>query len=127
MIRLDRRQVLVGERAVFWREIVIEAVVGGRPEGDLRAGEQRLHRFGEDVGIVVPRQFQRIGLVARGDQRERAIAGERPAEIDQLSIDAGGERRLGEAGADRRGDVSRSRSRRHFAHGTVGKADLEHV
>ena len=54
------------------REVVIEAVVGRRAEGDLRAGEQRLHRLGQHVRVVVARQFERVGLVARGDQREAA-------------------------------------------------------
>ena len=47
---LDRRQILVGERAAARgrREIVIEAVVGRRAEGDLGAREQVLHRLGED-------------------------------------------------------------------------------
>ena len=49
---LDRGQILLGERAALGgrREIVIEAVVGRRAEGDLRAGKQVLHRLGEDMG-----------------------------------------------------------------------------
>src|SRR5689334_10369890 len=46
---LDRRQLLVRERAAAGgrREIVIEAVVRRRAEGDLRAREQVLHRLSE--------------------------------------------------------------------------------
>ena len=69
---LDRRQLLLGEGAVLGgrREVVIEAVVGRRAEGDLRSGKQVLHRLGEDVREVVADQLERLGLVARGDQRE---------------------------------------------------------
>src|SRR3712207_8159667 len=42
-----------------WGEVVIEAVVRRRPEGDLRARIQVLHRFGEDVGEVVADKLQR--------------------------------------------------------------------
>jgi hypothetical protein len=59
---LDRGQVFLGERALGG-EVVIEAIVGRRAEGDLRAGEQRLHRFGQNVGKVVAHQFQGVGLV----------------------------------------------------------------
>ena len=64
---LDRRQILVGERAAAGRrrEVVIEAVVGRRAEGDLRARKQLLHRLGEDVGEIVPDQLERVRLVAR--------------------------------------------------------------
>ena len=64
---LDRRQILVGERAALGGrgEVVIEAVVGRRAEGDLRAGIKLLHRLGEDMGEVVPDQLERVLLVPR--------------------------------------------------------------
>ena len=110
---LDRRQILVGERAALRRrrEIVIEAVVGRRAEGDLRARKQVLHRLGEDVGIIVADQLERVGLVARGDQRELGIALERPVEVAHLAVDPRRQRRLGQARPDRRRDVGRASSR----------------
>ena len=123
---LDRGQVLVGERPVLRREIVIEAVVGRRAEGDLRAGEEVLHRLGEDMRKIVARQFERVGLVAVGDQGELGIALERPADVAHLAIDPRRDRRLGEARPDRRGDVGGGRARRHFAHGAIGKRYFEH-
>ena len=42
----DRGQVLLGERTILRCEVVVKAVIGRRPEGDLRAGEQMLHRLG---------------------------------------------------------------------------------
>ena len=102
----------VNGRASLGREVVIEAVVGRRAEGDLRAGQQRLHRLGEHMRIVVARELERVGLVARGDQRELGVAVERPVEVAQLAVDPRRERRLGEARPDRRGDVGRGRARR---------------
>ena len=124
---LDGGQIVHAERlaAVGRLDVVIEAVVGRRAEGDLRAGEERLHRFGQHVGIVMARQFERIGFVARGDQREACIALERPGEIAQFPVDPRGERGLGEAGADRGGDIGGRRPARHFAHRAIGQADLE--
>ena len=126
---LDRRQVLLGERAVLGgrREIVIEAVVGRRAEGDLRAREQLLHRLGEDVREVVADELERVLLVARGDQREARIALERAHDVAHLAVDPRRERGLGEARPDRRGDVGRGRALGHFPHRTVGKRDLEHL
>ena len=45
-LRLDLRQVVQAERRLA-REVVIEAVVDGRADRDLRAGEQLLHRLRE--------------------------------------------------------------------------------
>ena len=86
---LDRRQILLGERAALGgrREVVIEAVVGRRAEGDLRAREQVLHRLGEDVREVVADQLERVRLVARGDQREAGIALERAHDVAHLAVD----------------------------------------
>ena len=116
-----------GPRSGGRREIVIEAVVGRRAEGDLRAGKQVLHRLGEDVGIIVPDQLERVGLVARGDQRELGIALERPGEVAHLAVDPRRQRRLGEARPDRRRDVGRRGPALDLADRSVGQLDREHV
>src|SRR3569623_1341894 len=123
---LDRRQVLRGEGAVLGGEVVVEAIVGRRAEGDLRAGEKVLHRLGEDVREVVARQFERVGLVARRDQRKLGVALERATDVAQVAVDARGDRGLGEARTDRRGDVRGGGPRGYLADGTVGQRDAEH-
>ena len=60
---LDRREIFRRERLVA-EEVVIEAVLDHRADGDLRARPQRLHRFGEHMRAVMPDQFQRSGVVA---------------------------------------------------------------
>ena len=82
----------------FGREVVIEAVVGRRAEGDLRAGEQVLHRLRHHVREVVAGELQRVGLVLRRHQRELGVALERPRQVAQLAVDPRGDRRLGEPG-----------------------------
>ena len=125
-LRFDRRQVLLGKGPLGGSEVVIEAVIGRRAEGDLRAGKQRLHRFGEDMSEIVPHQLQRVGFVARRHQGERGIALECPMEIAQLTIDTRRQRRLGEPRSDRRGDVRRRSPRRNLARRTVGQGNAEH-
>ena len=77
--------------------------------------------------IIVADQLERVRLVARGDQRELGIALERPVEVAHLAVDPRRQRRLGQARADRRGDVGRRRALGHLAHRSVGKRDLEHL
>ena len=59
----DDGQVFQRERLVA-EEVVIESVLDHRADGDLRAGPQRLHRFGQNVRGVVPDQLQRARVVA---------------------------------------------------------------
>ena len=127
-LRFDCRQILLGEGAAAGRrrEVVIETVVRRRAEGDLRAGEQVLHRLGQQMREVVADQLKRVLLVARSDEGEIGIAFQRPVEVANLAVDARRQRRLGQARPDRRGDIGRGRALRHFLHGAVGKADLEH-
>jgi hypothetical protein len=79
------------------------------------------------VREVVPRELERLGLVARGDQRELGIAVERPVEVAHLAVDPRRQRGLGQARADRRGDVGRGRAGGHLAHRSVGQADLQQL
>ena len=126
---LDRGQLLLGERAVLGRrrEIIIEAVVGRRAEGDLRAGKEVLHRLGEDMGEIVAGELERVGLVARRDQGQLGIAVERPGEVAQLAIDPRRERRLGEARPDRRRHVRRRRPALDRADRSIGQLDRKHL
>ena len=124
---LDRGKIVHRERLarVGGLHVVIEAVVGRRAEGDLGPGEQRLHRFGKDMRVIVAGEFERIGFVAAGDQREARIAIEGAGEVAQLAVDARGDRGFRKAGADRGGDIGRGAAARHFAHRAIGQADLE--
>ena len=125
---LDRGEVLLGERPALGsrREIVIEAVVGRRAEGDLGAGKEVLHRLRKDVRVIVPDQLERVGLVARRDQSELAVLLERPGKVAHLAVDPRRERRLGQPRPDRRGDVRRRRPAHDLADRSIGQLDREH-
>jgi hypothetical protein len=62
-LRLDPGQVLLGKGPVLRREVIIETIIGRWSKGDLRPRKQRLHRFGQHMGKIMPRQFQRVRLV----------------------------------------------------------------
>ena len=66
---LDLAQVLVGEAAAGLVEVVVEAVVDRRTDGDLRAGEEPLHGVGHDVRGRVADDGEPVG-VRRADGRE---------------------------------------------------------
>ena len=125
---LDRRQVILGKRAAIGRghHVIIETVVGCRAKGNLRAGVQFLHRLGKHMRKIVAGKFQRIRLILRRDQREVGIGFERTHDIAHLAIDARGQRSLGEAGADRSGNIRRGGSARNFSGGAIGKGYTDH-
>ena len=56
--RFDRRKILRRERRIAG-EVVIEAVLDRRSDRHLRAGVERLHRFGQNVGGIVPDHLPR--------------------------------------------------------------------
>ena len=89
-------------------------------------GIEVLHRLGEDMGEIVARELERVGLVARRDQGELGIALERPGEVAHLAIDPRRQRRLGEARPDRRRHVRRGRPALDLADRSVGQLDREH-
>ena len=121
---LDRLQVLGGERALV-REVVIEAVVDHRPDRHLGVGEELLHRVREQVGRGVADDLETLGVLV-GDDGEIGVRLEAMREIDQLSVAAAGDRRLGEAGADRGRDLGDGHRMIEAAHGAVGKRDVGH-
>ena len=125
-LRFDRGQVFLGEGTILGRKIVVKAILGRRAEGDLRAGEQRLHRFGQHMGEIMPRQFQRVSLVPARHQRQRRVLLQRPADVAQFAIHSRGDRRLGQPRTDRRRNVRRRSAGRDFTHGTIGQSDFEH-
>ena len=62
---------VVGRERLLAEEVVIEAVLDGRADGYLGAGEQLLHGLGQHMGGVVANGLQRLGIVAH-DQLEVA-------------------------------------------------------
>ena len=84
------------------REVVVEAVLDRRADGDLGAGIQLLHRLGHDVRGIVADQLERVRIVA-GDDGDPGVGVDHRRQVLDHAVDADGERRLGQ----RRGDVAR--------------------
>ena len=126
-LRLDRRQVLGRERALV-REVVVEAVLDHRADRHLRVGKQLLDRVGEQVRRRVADDVEAVGVLV-GDDRELRRRGRcdgwcrRPA---VLPSDPAGERGLGQAGADRGGDLGDRHRAGELAARAVGQLDRDH-
>ena len=58
---------IVGRERLVAHEVVIEAVLDRRAEGDLGAGIELLHRLGQHMGAVVAQQLQRVRVRAGDD------------------------------------------------------------
>ena len=102
---LDRREVLGRERPLV-RKVVVEPVLDHRADRHLRFGKQFLDRVGEQVRGRVAQDFEAVGVLV-GDDREVGVAVDRERRVDELAVDLAGQRGLGEAGADRGGDLRR--------------------
>ena len=85
-----------------------------------------LHCFCQHMRVIVPRQFKRIGLVTRRDQRKRGIAFQRAHDVAHFAINPRRNRSLRKPRPDARGNIGRRRAMRDFAHGTIGKSDFKH-
>ena len=68
----DRGEILRRER-LRAIEIVIKAVLDHRPDRDLRAGKERLHRLGEHMRGIMADEFERSWIVA-GDEFDFGVA-----------------------------------------------------
>ena len=96
---LDRRKVFGRERLVA-EEVVIEAVLDHRADGDLGARPERLHGLGQHMGRVVADQLQRAGIVA-GDELDPGVALDRVGEIGERAVERHRDGALGERRRDR--------------------------
>ena len=123
-LRFDGGEVVRGERLVAG-EIVVEAVLDRRADGDLGAGIQILHRLGQHVGGVVADHVQRLG-VAAGDEDDGGVVLDRGGEVENLAVELHRQGGAGEAGTDRLGHRGARHRRIELAHGTVGQGNGGH-
>ena len=110
--RLDALEVLVGEvRAAGQLEVVVEAVLHRRADGELGAGPELEDGLGHDVRRRVPQHVAALfGVV--GDDADCGAVGQRRREVDFVAVDRRGDRRLGQAPSDRRGQFGAASCRR---------------
>ena len=100
---LDGVEVLRRERLVA-EEVVIEAVLDHRADGDLRARPQALHGLRQHMGGVVPDQLQRARVLA-ADEFDLGVALDRVGEVREHAIERHRDRALGERRRDALGDI----------------------
>ena len=120
----DRGEILGRERLVA-EEIVIKTVLDHRPDGDLGAGPQRLHGFGEHVRGVVADQLERARVVA-GEELDLGIVLDRIGKVGKLAVERHGDRALGKRRRNPLGDVEAGGVLRIVPTRAVGKGHGDH-
>ena len=122
--RLDGGEVLRGERLVA-REVVVEAVLDGGADGDLRPGIQALHRLCQHVRGVVADHAERL-RVAPGHEHDGGVLPDHAGQVGELAVHLHGERRAGQAGANGGGGLGARHRRVEAANRAVGQGDGGH-
>jgi len=120
----DRRQIL-GREWAFVGEVVVEAMVDDRADRYLGTREQPLHGLREQVGGGMAQHIERVGVLV-GHDLERGVAVDTEAGVDELAVDLARQRGLGQAGADRGGDLGDADGVVEFAAAAVGEGDIDH-
>ena len=121
---LDRGEILRRERLVA-EEIVIKTVLDHRPDGDLGAGPQGLHRLGEHVRGVVANELERARIVSR-EELDLGIVRDRIGKIGELAVQRHGDRALGKRRRNPLGDVEAGGVWRIVPTRAVGKGHGDH-
>ena len=97
-VEVFRRERLIAE------EVVIEAVLDHRSDGDLRARPKALHRFGEHVRGVMADEFQRARIVA-GEELDLGVMRDRIGKVGELAVERHSDRALGKRRRNALGDI----------------------
>ena len=104
-------------------EVVVEAVLDRRADGDLDAGVEAADGLGEQVRARVAqhRQRVRIARVARGQDLDLLPVVERKAEVADVAVRAHEDGLLGQFRPDRGGRVEAGRAVRKFQFRAIGE------
>ena len=124
-LRLDGLEVGVGEAdAVGEVEVVVEAVLDRRPDGDLHARVEVHDRRGEHVGGVVADEVERVLPAAIGDDLQRLVGLQRLREVAQLAVLLDGQGGARQPRADRSGGVGAAGALGKLERRAIGEGDL---
>ena len=114
-----------GRERLVAEEVVVEAVLDHRADGDLRSRPERLHGFRENVRRVVADKLERPRIVA-ANELERRVAVDRVREIGEFAVANHRYGALGERGRDGFGDFETGDSGLIGALSAIGKCDVDH-
>src|SRR5690606_4674475 len=116
---------VLGRERLLTRKVVVEAVVDGRADRDLRVGVERLVGLAEPLGGAVASQLEAFGGPARDDP-DGGVGGNRQGVVAQNAVDAHGYGVALEARADAARDVEPRRRGVERLLGTVRQGDRGH-
>ena len=122
-LRGDPLEVLVGEvGAARELEVVVEAVLDDRADGEVGPRPQPEHGLGQHVGRRVAQHLptERGGA---GHHGHLGAVGQHGGQVDRHAVEGGGHRRLGQAGTDRLGELQGGRSRLELLGAAIGESD----
>ena len=122
-----RLEIGLGQGVVGELEVVIEAVFDRRAKRELHVGKELHHGSSHHVGAGVSHDRQRV-LILGGQDRDlrRSVLGQASVESDNLTVEACGDGRLGQARPDACGEVERGGGGIEFASRAIGEGDLDH-
>src|SRR5262249_59794688 len=92
---LDRREILRGERTLE-REVVVEAILNDRADGDLGFRKELLDRLSEKVRGRVANDLETIAVLV-GDDGEARIGRDDVRGVDELAVEPRSERGLAQS------------------------------
>lgn len=121
---LDRRHVFGREWALAV-DVVVEAFGNHRADHHLDVRVQLLDRMADQVGAGVADDLHAFGVLG-GDDAQAGVMFDEVAGVDQLAVDLAGDGGLGQAGADRLGDLHDGHGSIEFAAAAVGKRNGDH-
>ncbi len=124
-LRLDLLEVF-GLEGFCAREVVIEAVLDHRPDRHLRAGEKLLHGFGHHMRAVVAQDFKPV-LRLRRHHFHNGVPVDHRGQVHHLAVDLDRQRLLRERLRNALGKGQSAERTFHFAYGTVGQFQIDHV
>ena len=105
-------------------EIIEEAVLDHRADGDLRARPQRLHGLGTDVGRVMADQLKRFSVGA-GEKLDRGVGQDRFGKVGERAIEHHGDRALQQRWRDGLRHICAGGAGRDGALGAIGHRQLD--
>mmetsp|Transcript_16660 Transcript_16660/g.40842 ORF Transcript_16660/g.40842 Transcript_16660/m.40842 type:complete len:383 (-) Transcript_16660:188-1336(-) len=103
---LDAVTLVVRQRALAQEAVIVEALLDGGADGEVRAVLQ-LQRLAQHVRGTVPVQLLALRVVER-EQLQRAVRLQRPPHVPVLAVHVREERRLRQLLVDGHGDVPRA-------------------